>query len=106
MDILRQSLGHGRVFNVSVGRLTSSSPKSVGRYLTENKMTPEKNTYAIRWLATLIDVGDNSGDCYVELPLELLERLNWQIGDTLNVEFFEGQLVVNKLESLNLHVPR
>lgn len=57
--------------------------------LTDNSLS--------RCEVTLIDVGDGSGDCYVEFPKELLEKLDWHEGDVINVDIVDEQLILTKV---------
>lgn len=50
-----------------------------------------------KWEVTLIDAGDGSGDCYVELPKELLEKLDWHEGNVINVDIVDEQLRLTKV---------
>ncbi len=50
-----------------------------------------------KWEVTLIDAGDGSGDCYVEFPKELLEKLDWHEGDVINVDIVDEQLLLTKV---------
>jgi hypothetical protein len=52
-----------------------------------------------RWLVTLVDTGDGSGDCYVELPPDLLIQTGWQEGDILSFEIIEEGALVRKKNS-------
>jgi hypothetical protein len=42
-----------------------------------------ENTTAIKWIATILDAADGTGDGIIELPEELLKQLGWEIGDVL-----------------------
>jgi uncharacterized membrane protein (UPF0127 family) len=44
------------------------------------------NTVPVKWIATLIDAGDGSGDKLIELPEELLARMDLQIGDSVKID--------------------
>lgn len=44
-----------------------------------------------------MDVGDGSGDCYIEFPKELLERLDWREGDVIDIDIVEKQLLLKKV---------
>lgn len=57
--------------------------------LTDNSLS--------KWEVTLIDAGDGSGDCYVEFPKELLEKLDWHEDDVINVDIVEEQLLLTKV---------
>ncbi|MFC0351889.1 AbrB/MazE/SpoVT family DNA-binding domain-containing protein [Undibacterium danionis] len=57
--------------------------------LTDNSLS--------KWEVTLIDAGDGSGDCYVEFPKELLEKLDWHEGDVINVDIVDEQLLLTKV---------
>lgn len=59
-------------------------------------MTSTENSFG-KWEVTLIDAGDGSGDCYVEFPKELLEKLNWHEGDVINVDIVDEQLRLTKI---------
>lgn len=43
-----------------------------------------------RWRAVCQDAGDGSGDVIIELPSDLLERLDWTLGDELTIESEDG----------------
>ena len=69
---------------------TKVSKKSKGNAKTVDTKSLDpvkaKNTIPIKWLATLIDAGDGSGDCFIELPDDLMSQLGWKLGDTLDFE--------------------
>jgi len=46
------------------------------------------------WQVTLVDAGDESGDAVINLPDELLMKLGWDEGDTLEVTIKNDQLLV------------
>ncbi len=50
-----------------------------------------------KWEVTLIDTGDGSGDCYIEFPKELLEKIDWREGDVINIEIIDEQLRLTKV---------
>lgn len=50
-----------------------------------------------KWEVALTDAGDGSGDCYVEFPKELLEKLDWHEGDVINVDIVDEQLRLTKV---------
>jgi hypothetical protein len=54
------------------------------------------NSYT-KWEVTLIDAGDGSGDCYVEFPKELLEKIDWHEGDVINIDIVDNQLQFTKV---------
>lgn len=35
------------------------------------------------WQLTIENVGDGSGDGYMDLPKELLKKMDWQLDDTI-----------------------
>lgn len=43
-------------------------------------------TRAIKWVATLHDAGDGSGDSLLELTDDLMKQMDWHLGDELTVE--------------------
>lgn len=49
-----------------------------------------------KWEATLVDAGDGSGDCYVEFPKEILEKIDWHEGDVINIDIVNDQLLLTK----------
>jgi hypothetical protein len=50
-----------------------------------------------QWRVPLIDVGDGSGDCILELPDEVVTSLGWREGDVLEVEqLTKGEFVLRK----------
>ncbi|WP_423680458.1 hypothetical protein [Undibacterium sp. WLHG33] len=49
------------------------------------------NTVPKRWTATLIDTGDGSGDAMIELPEDLLAKMDLHIGDSVEVEVSEDK---------------
>ncbi len=50
-----------------------------------------------KWEASLVDAGDGSGDCYVQFPSELLEKLDWHEGDVINIDIVNDQLLLTKV---------
>lgn len=50
-----------------------------------------------RWEVTLIGADDGSGDCFVELPNDLLEQIDWHEGDVINIKIVNDQLVLTKV---------
>ena len=44
------------------------------------------------WTTILKDVGDGSGDAYVELPPELIEEKGWKEGDDIPIEVKDGKI--------------
>jgi bifunctional DNA-binding transcriptional regulator/antitoxin component of YhaV-PrlF toxin-antitoxin module len=51
--------------------------------MKRDKSRKQPNTWPVMWHAKLIDPGDGSGDQLIELPDELLDQLDWKVGDTL-----------------------
>lgn len=47
------------------------------------------------------DAGDGSGDLIVELPPELLEMIELDIGDELSLEELEGTIVMKPLRRVS-----
>jgi hypothetical protein len=45
-----------------------------------------KPTSSLTFHSTLIEVPDGSGDCFVCIPDEVMERMGWFAGDTLEVQ--------------------
>ncbi|EMC3963115.1 TPA: AbrB/MazE/SpoVT family DNA-binding domain-containing protein [Pseudomonas aeruginosa] len=50
----------------------------------------DKNT----WRTVCLDAGDESGDVIIELPVELLDKLGWSVGDQLVVEKTDDLLLL------------
>jgi len=50
------------------------------------------------WKVVCQDPGDGSGDLIVELPLELLEKLGWNLGDELAIEKGEDGISLKLLQ--------
>jgi hypothetical protein len=50
-----------------------------------------------RWTVVCLDAGDGSGDLIVELPPELLEMMELDIGDELSLEELNGTIVLTPL---------
>jgi hypothetical protein len=48
-----------------------------------------------KWEVSLVDAGDRSGDCYVQFPSELLEKLDWHEGDVINI--VNAQMLLTKV---------
>ena len=46
------------------------------------------------WTIKLLDAGDGSGDVILCLPDELIESLEWSIGDNLTLDFVEDENAV------------
>lgn len=45
---------------------------------------------------TLIEVPDGSGDCFVCIPEEVMERMNWVIGDSVDIQLLpDGALSIS-----------
>ncbi len=53
-----------------------------------------------KWDVTLVDTGDGTGDCFIEIPPELLNRLGWELDDVVNVEIVEQGLLVTKVKEI------
>jgi antitoxin component of MazEF toxin-antitoxin module len=51
----------------------------------------------MNYTAKVVEICDN-GDAIVELPPELVEELGWEIGDRLNMELIDGQIVIENLD--------
>lgn len=45
------------------------------------------------WRTVCQDAGDGSGDLVIELPEELLAKLNWKEGDTLNFDIQQDRTI-------------
>lgn len=64
----------------------------------KNKKPKFVNTKPVKWETTLVDVGDGSGDCYVEFPDALLDQLNWKLGDVIDVSLDDqGKIIARKV---------
>ncbi len=50
-----------------------------------------------KWEVSLVDAGDGSGDCYVQFPPKLLEKLDWHEGDVINIDIVNDQLLLTKV---------
>jgi hypothetical protein len=56
-------------------------------------------TSRLTWQTTVLDAGDGSGDCILELPEELLLRTGWKAGDTLSITQAEsGGWILERVE--------
>jgi hypothetical protein len=65
------------------------------------KTTKSRNTIPVKWSATLIDSADGSGDCYIELPDDLMSYLGWKIGDVIDFEIADGkQAILRKINDV------
>ncbi|MBL3961196.1 AbrB/MazE/SpoVT family DNA-binding domain-containing protein [Burkholderia sp. KCJ3K979] len=48
--------------------------------------------------ARLEDADDDTGDAILELPLQCLDRLGWEIGDTLSIsQDAQGRLILRRI---------
>ncbi len=54
-----------------------------------------------RWTVVCQDTGDGSGDLIVELPPELLEMMELDIGDELSLEEQNGTIVMKPLRRVS-----
>jgi len=45
----------------------------------------------------VVEILDN-GDAVVELPLQLCEKLGWNIGDALDISEKDGKIYIKKLD--------
>lgn len=45
------------------------------------------------------DPGDGSGDVIIELPSDLLESMNLDIGDSLSIELVDGAIVLRPIRA-------
>jgi len=52
------------------------------------------NTRAIKWLTSLQDAGDGSGDSILELPHDLMHQLGWNVGDELTLERLKDDTLI------------
>lgn len=77
-----------RVVGLVVTKKFEGTTADIGDEVTQQS-SKLKNTVPIKWLATLINAGDGSGDCLIELPEELLNQLGWNIDDALDVVMVE-----------------
>lgn len=46
------------------------------------------------WIVELDE--DNNGDVFFELPIDLLQQLGWNIGDTLELNTVDGNITLSK----------
>lgn len=61
---------------------------------------------AVKWTTKVIRDPD-SHEFMIELPLDLLEEVNWKIGDTVNWELNEeGDAILTKVDSSDENVSR
>ncbi|RZI42493.1 hypothetical protein EGT07_13050 [Herbaspirillum sp. HC18] len=52
-----------------------------------------------RWSSTLVDAGDESADCVLPFPEELLASMGWKEGDMLRVTVEEsGRLIAERVD--------
>lgn len=54
-----------------------------------------------KWIVELKDCGDGTGDCYIELPEELIKKDGLKIGDTFDLEVKDGCALLMKKTSKN-----
>jgi len=48
---------------------------------------------------TTVQQYDDSEDLYIEIPDEIIEKLGWEVGDTLNWDIQEdGTVVISKVQ--------
>ena len=47
------------------------------------------------------ELDDGSGDCYIEFPPELMNKLSWSEGDELSFDHQEdGSIIIKKVEKV------
>jgi antitoxin component of MazEF toxin-antitoxin module len=49
------------------------------------------------YTTTLKDCGDGTGDCYVELPDEIIKQFKLKEGDELDLTVTDGQVFIKPL---------
>lgn len=50
-----------------------------------------------KWIVTLIDPEDGSGDAVLPLPDDLLSSLGWEEGDELSIALEEKKVILRKI---------
>lgn len=89
----------------------------VGWYVDEGEITPHhileqfrsalekpilfERDFSAMMSTTLIDTFDGSGDQFLPLPDELMQRMGWQIGDVLDLNVLTDGLQLSRKESLS-----
>lgn len=48
------------------------------------------------------DPGDGSGDVIIDLPSDLLESMNLDLGDSLSIELVEGAIVLRPIRDADV----
>ena len=56
------------------------------KHIESNRASREKS---IKFITTIVDAGDGTGDGIIEIPNDLLDALGWREGDVLSVEVRE-----------------
>jgi antitoxin ChpS len=49
------------------------------------------------------DPGDGSGDVIIDLPSDLFEIMNLDLGDSLSVELVDGAIVLKPIRNADTH---
>lgn len=50
-----------------------------------------------KWMVTLIDPADGSGDAILPFPDDLLSALGWEEGDELSIALEEKKIILRKI---------
>lgn len=51
------------------------------------------------YTTTVQDAGDGSGDCIVELPLEIIQSMGLKEGDIFNIDIVDNAILLTKVEN-------
>ena len=53
------------------------------------------------YTSKVIEICEN-GDAIIELPKELMKDMGWKTNDLLNIDYIDGQIIVNKIEETRM----
>lgn len=59
----------------------------------ENK---KEHSGILPFTSTLVDTGDGTGDAYLPLSDELVEKIGWKEGDSIALSIVDGALILSK----------
>ncbi|GGK02379.1 hypothetical protein GCM10009304_30230 [Pseudomonas matsuisoli] len=51
-----------------------------------------------RWVLTLHDAADGTGDGFIDLPPELLKQEGWEAGDEFSIEVEDHSVILTHLK--------
>lgn len=57
---------------------------------------------SVRTTVKCQDPGDGSGDVIIDLPSDLLESMNLDLGDSLSIELVEGAIVLRPIRDADV----